>query len=54
MELLENKMIEIAEQISKIRKKYAQVLNEKINQELRRGTTALYGRGMYKKQEKEI
>jgi len=31
---IENKMIEIAEQISKIRKKYAQVLNEKINQEL--------------------
>ena len=27
-------MIEIAEQINKIRKKYAQVLNEKINQEL--------------------
>ena len=27
-------MIEIGEQISKIRKKYAQVLNEKINQEL--------------------
>lgn len=31
---IENQMIEIAEQISKIRKKYAQVLNEKINQEL--------------------
>ena len=31
---IENQMIEIAEQISNIRKKYAQVLNEKINQEL--------------------
>ena len=31
---IENQMIEIGEQISKIRKKYAQVLNEKINQEL--------------------
>jgi len=31
---IENKMIEIAEQIRKIRKKYAQNLNEKINQEL--------------------
>ena len=31
---IEKQMIEIGEQISKIRKKYAQVLNEKINQEL--------------------
>lgn len=31
---IEKQMIEIGEQISKIRKKYAQVLNERINQEL--------------------
>ena len=31
---IEKQMIEIGEEISKIRKKYAQVLNEKINQEL--------------------
>lgn len=29
-------------------------ISERINKELRRGTTSLYGKGMYKKQEKNI
>lgn len=45
--------IDFAKMILIISPKWEEI-SERINNELRRGTTALYGKGMYKKQEKEI
>lgn len=45
--------IDFAKMLIIISPKWEEISN-KIAQELRRGTTALYGKGMYKKQDKEI
>ena len=45
--------IDFAKMLLIISPKWEEISN-KLNQELRRGTTALYGKGMYKKQNKEI
>lgn len=45
--------INFSKMILIISPKYEEI-SEKINKEIRRGTTAIYGKGMYKKQEKNI
>ncbi len=45
--------IDFSKMILIISPKYEEI-SEKINKEIRRGTTALYGKGMYKKQERNI
>jgi len=45
--------IDFSKMIIIISPKYEQI-SEKINKEVRRGTTALYGKGMYKKQEVKL
>lgn len=45
--------IDFAKMMIIISPKY-QEISDKINEEIRRGTTALYGRGMYKEEEKKL
>ena len=45
--------IDFSKMILIISPKYEEI-SQKINQEIRRGTTAIYGKGMYKQQERNI